>query len=158
MRWALIASRAIWIWSTASVTAASKRCWMSSDPVTWSSDEAPSTMSSVVDVEALVAGHHQVREHALLVGEMDLGGPQAAGRPPDLDLQLVQTHHRPVVLLGQQLDAIVERLHLVADLLELRLLLVQLGVGGGWASVGKRRADREQDGDPGNPEQPRQRA
>ena len=89
---------------------------------------------------------------------MDLGRPQAAGRAPDLHLQLVQTHHGPVVLLGQQLDAIVERLHLVADLRKLRLLLVQLGVGGGWAGVGKRRAHREQDGDPGNPEQPRQRA
>ena len=89
---------------------------------------------------------------------MDLGGPQAACRPPDLDLQLLQPHHGAVVLLGQQLDAIVERLHLVPDLLELRLLLVQLGVGGGWAGVGKRRAHREQDGDPGNPEQPRQRA
>jgi len=89
---------------------------------------------------------------------MDLGGLQAAGRPPDLDLQLVEANHGPVVLLGQQLDATVERLHLAADLIELRLLLVQLGVGGGWASVSKRHADREQDGDPGNPKQPRQRA
>jgi hypothetical protein len=61
-------------------------------------------------------------------------------------------------LLGQQLDTIVECLHLVPDILELRLLLVQLGVGGGWGRMGKRRANREQDGDPGNPEQPRQRA